>query len=45
MFYGPGAGQLPTASSVVGDLITAIKKITANCQDYSTCTCYAEKKN
>ena len=25
MFYGPGAGQLPTASSVVGDLITAIK--------------------
>lgn len=44
MFYGPGAGQLPTASSVVGDLITAIKKITANCQDYSTCTCYAEKK-
>ena len=43
MFYGRGAGQLPTASSVVGDLIAVIKDINTN-SIRSTCTCYETKK-
>ncbi|MFT9487681.1 MAG: homoserine dehydrogenase [Tepidibacillus sp.] len=27
MFYGPGAGQLPTATAVVSDLVTVIKQM------------------
>lgn len=27
MFYGPGAGQLPTATAIVSDLVTVIKQI------------------
>lgn len=44
MFYGRGAGQLPTASSVVGDLIAVIKDINTNSMGRSTCTCYEAKK-
>ena len=43
MFYGRGAGQLPTASSVVGDLIAVIKDINTK-STRSTCTCYETKK-
>lgn len=43
MFYGRGAGQLPTASSVVGDLITVIMDINTN-SIRSSCTCYDVKK-
>jgi len=43
MFYGQGAGQLPTASSVVGDLLTVINDIKTN-SIRSTCTCYEPKK-
>ncbi|HHY06545.1 MAG TPA: homoserine dehydrogenase [Clostridia bacterium] len=44
MFYGRGAGQLPTASSVVGDLIAIIKNINSNTKGHSVCTCYERKK-
>jgi homoserine dehydrogenase len=44
MFYGRGAGQLPTASSVVGDLIAIIKDINTNSRGHSVCTCYETKK-
>ncbi len=27
MFYGPGAGQLPTATAVVSDLVTVVKQM------------------
>lgn len=27
MFYGPGAGQLPTATAIVSDLVTVVKQI------------------
>ena len=30
MFYGPGAGKLPTASAVVGDVIDAAKHVSMN---------------
>jgi homoserine dehydrogenase len=44
MFFGRGAGQLPTASSVVGDLIEVIKDINNHSTGRLTCTCYEEKK-
>ncbi len=30
MFYGPGAGKLPTASAVVGDIVDAVKHLGIN---------------
>ena len=30
MFYGPGAGKLPTASAVVGDVVDAVKHLGTN---------------
>ena len=30
MFYGPGAGKLPTASAVVGDIVDAVKHLGTN---------------
>lgn len=36
MFYGKGAGSLPTGSAVIGDLVSISKKITENIRpDYS----------
>ncbi len=43
MFYGRGAGQLPTASSVVGDLLEVIKNIHTNSTGRLACTCYEKK--
>ncbi|MGI6145246.1 MAG: homoserine dehydrogenase [Clostridia bacterium] len=43
MFYGRGAGQMPTASAVVGDLIAVVKDINTNSIS-SSCTCYETKK-
>lgn len=43
MFYGRGAGQLPTASSVVGDIIEVINNIRTNCTGRLSCTCYENK--
>ena len=42
MFYGRGAGELPTASAVVGDLFEIVRNIQANCCARIGCTCYKE---
>ena len=43
MHYGRGAGQMPTASSVVGDIIDIARNITHGCTGRIICTCYEEK--
>ncbi len=40
MFYGRGAGQLPTASSVVGDLLEVINNLRTQSTGRLACTCY-----
>lgn len=40
MFYGPGAGQLPTASAILGDIIDVTRNIMNNCTGRINCTCY-----
>jgi len=40
MFFGLGAGQLPTASSVVGDLLEVINNIRTKSTGRRACTCY-----
>lgn len=42
MFYGRGAGELPTASAVVGDIIDVAKNIQFNCVGRIGCTCYKD---
>lgn len=42
MFYGRGAGELPTASAVVGDLFDIVRNIQAGCCGRIGCTCYKE---
>ena len=42
MFYGRGAGELPTASAVVGDIFDIARNIKANCCARIGCTCYKE---
>ena len=42
MFYGRGAGELPTASAVVGDAIDIARNIQFNCKGRIRCTCYKE---
>ena len=40
MFYGRGAGELPTASAVMGDVIDIIRDIQFACTGRISCTCY-----
>lgn len=40
MFFGRGAGELPTASSVVGDVFEIARNIQADCCGRISCTCY-----
>lgn len=40
MFYGRGAGELPTASAVVGDVFDIVRNIQAGCCGRIGCTCY-----
>lgn len=40
MFYGRGAGELPTASAVMGDVIDIIRDIQFDCNGRISCTCY-----
>ncbi|MEE1313931.1 MAG: homoserine dehydrogenase [Lachnospiraceae bacterium] len=40
MFYGRGAGELPTASAVVGDVIEVARNIQNHCTGQIACTCY-----
>jgi len=43
MFYGRGAGELPTASAVVGDIIAAARNIRCNARRILGCTCFERK--
>lgn len=40
MFYGRGAGELPTASAVMGDIIDVARNIQFHCNGRISCTCY-----
>ena len=40
MFYGLGAGELPTASAIVGDVIDVARNIAFGCTGRIGCTCY-----
>lgn len=42
MFYGRGAGELPTASAVVGDIIEVARNIKDGCLARTGCSCYRE---
>lgn len=42
MFYGRGAGEFPTASAVMGDLIEVARNINSGCSGRIGCTCYKE---
>ncbi len=42
MFYGRGAGELPTASAVVGDIFDIVRNILHGCTGKIGCTCYKE---
>lgn len=42
MFYGRGAGSLPTASAVVGDVFDIARNIRYNCCGRISCSCYKE---
>lgn len=45
MFFGPGAGQMPTASSVVGDVMAIAKNIKLGVTGQLTgCTCFYQKR-
>lgn len=40
MFYGRGAGEFPTASAVVGDVIDVARDLQFHCTGRISCTCY-----
>ena len=42
MFYGRGAGEMPTASAVLGDIIDVTRNIQFNCNGRISCTCFKE---
>ena len=42
MFYGRGAGQLPTASAVMGDVIDVVRNLGYHCTGRISCTCYRD---
>lgn len=42
MFYGKGAGELPTASAIMGDVLDVARNINFNCCGRIGCTCYKE---
>ncbi len=44
MFYGRGAGELPTASAVMGDIIDVARDLKYKCTGRISCTCYKELK-
>ena len=44
MFYGPGAGQMPTGSAVVGDIIEVARNIQFDAHGRLPCTCFDNKK-
>ena len=40
MFYGRGAGEFPTASAVMGDVIDVARNMAYGCNGRISCTCY-----
>ncbi len=42
MFYGRGAGEMPTASAIVGDVFDIVRNILFDCTGRISCTCYKE---
>ncbi len=42
MFYGRGAGEMPTASAVVADIFEAAKNIQMRCVGRLGCSCYRD---
>lgn len=42
MFMGRGAGEMPTASAVVGDIIDVMRDIVHNCCGRIGCSCYKQ---
>lgn len=44
MFYGRGAGSLPTASAVVADVVDVVRDIVNHTFGRIRCTCYEKKK-
>lgn len=43
MHFGRGAGQMPTASAVVGDIIDIVRNLNHNTKARIGCTCYEQK--
>ena len=44
MFYGRGAGALPTASAVCADVMEAARDICVDATSHILCTCFEEKR-
>lgn len=44
MFYGQGAGQMPTASAVVGDIMEVVRNMKGDGARRFSCTCFLDKK-
>lgn len=44
MMYGRGAGEMPTASAIVGDLFDIVRNINYGCTGRLGCTCYKSLK-
>ena len=44
MFYGRGAGAMPTASAVCADIMEAARDIVHNSSNRILCTCFEEKR-
>ena len=42
MFYGRGAGSLPTGSAVVGDIMDVARNMLFNCNGRIGCSCYKD---
>ncbi len=43
MFYGQGAGSMPTASAIIGDVMEAARNIQYNNRGRIACTCFYDK--
>lgn len=44
MFFGQGAGSMPTASAVAGDIVDIARNIRSNSTGNIGCTCFYDKK-
>lgn len=44
MFYGPGAGEMPTATSIVADLVSVVKNMKLGVNGRQSSLSYKEKK-